>query len=171
MLAMVKFLILLSLFYLSACSTQTSRDTTNSFPPSVTQKNNDHSAMSEDALLFYLLRKEFSQWQGTPYRLGGNSKRGIDCSALVQHIYRDSFNITLPRTTEIQAKQGYLVYRDQLQIGDLVFFKTSWTTRHVGIYIGNDDFIHASTSNGVITSSLNNVYWKARYWQAKRILD
>ncbi|GLS91844.1 hypothetical protein GCM10007916_29140 [Psychromonas marina] len=127
--------------------------------------------MSEDNLLFYLLRKEFSKWQGTPYRLGGNSKKGIDCSALVQNIYRDSFNITLPRTTETQVEQGYLVYRNQLQIGDLVFFKTGWNTRHVGIYIGNEEFIHASTSQGVITSSLNNVYWKPRYWQAKRILD
>lgn len=127
--------------------------------------------MSEDALLFYLLRQAFSQWQGTPYRFGGNDKSGIDCSALVQRIYHESFNISLPRTTENQAEKGYLVYRDQLQVGDLVFFKTGWRTRHVGIYIGRDEFIHASTSKGVIISSLNNVYWKPRYWQAKRIID
>lgn len=168
---MIRVLIFFSVFILSACSSQLKGG--NSLNNDITsiQKNASNAMMSEDALLFYLLRQEYSNWQGTPYRLGGNSKRGIDCSALVQNIYRDSFNIALPRTTDIQAKQGYLVYRNQLQIGDLVFFKTSWTTRHVGIYIGNGEFIHASTSNGVITSSLNNVYWKTRYWQAKRILE
>lgn len=128
-------------------------------------------AMDEDDLLFYLLRREFSYWQGTPYRLGGDSKKGVDCSAFVKHIYRDSFNIHLPRTTEAQVQKGFFVYRDQLQIGDLIFFKTSNSTRHVGIYIGNNEFIHASTSKGVITSSLDNSYWKPRYWQAKRILN
>lgn len=135
-------------------------------------KSSDHAEnMDEDQLLFYLLRKEFFHWKGTPYRLGGDSKRGIDCSALVKNVYRDSFNLTLPRTTETQVKKGYLVYKDQLQVGDLVFFKTGWSTRHVGIYMGNNQFMHASTSKGVITSSLDNVYWKEKYWQARRILD
>jgi hypothetical protein len=127
--------------------------------------------MNQDELLYYLLQKEFFVWQGTPYRLGGNNKRGIDCSALVKNIYLDSFNIKLPRTTETQVKNGYLVYKNQLQVGDLVFFKTGWSTRHVGIYMGNNEFIHASTSKGVITSSLENVYWKDKYWQARRILE
>ncbi|MCP4324216.1 MAG: hypothetical protein GY951_17130 [Psychromonas sp.] len=127
--------------------------------------------MKQDELFFYLLRKEYATWQGTPYRLGGNSKKGIDCSAFVKTIYRDSFNVTLPRTTKTQVKKGYHVYKNQLQIGDLVFFKTGWFTRHVGIYIGESKFIHASTSKGVMTSSLKNVYWKKKYWQARRILD
>jgi len=128
------------------------------------------SNMNQDELLYYLLRKEYAQWQGTPFRLGGDNRQGIDCSALVQQIYHDSFSVDLPRTTESQALQGQFVYKTQLQVGDLVFFKTGWNTRHVGIYIGKDEFIHASTSKGVITSSLNNVYWKPKYWQAKRIL-
>lgn len=140
----------------------------NTASVSSTQKNHN---MQEDELLFYLLRKEFSYWQGTPYRLGGNSKKGIDCSAFVKNVYHDSFNIALPRTTETQVKKGYLVYKDQLKTGDLVFFKTGWSTRHVGIYIGNNEFIHASTSKGVITSKLDNVYWKKKYWQARRIID
>jgi len=127
--------------------------------------------MGEDQLLFYLLRKEFAYWQGTPYQLGGNSKNGIDCSAFVKNVYHDSFNLKLPRTTATQVKKGYLVYKDQLQIGDLVFFKTGWNIRHVGIYMGDNKFMHASTSKGVITSSLDNVYWKKKYWQARRILD
>ncbi|WP_284204939.1 NlpC/P60 family protein [Psychromonas marina] len=171
---MNRVLICISILFLAACSTSSNRESSTSSSTKASDVKNQRtqtSNMSEDNLLFYLLRKEFSKWQGTPYRLGGNSKKGIDCSALVQNIYRDSFNITLPRTTETQVEQGYLVYRNQLQIGDLVFFKTGWNTRHVGIYIGNEEFIHASTSQGVITSSLNNVYWKPRYWQAKRILD
>ncbi len=132
---------------------------------------NQPQKMGEDQLLFYLLRKEYAHWQGTPYRLGGNSKNGIDCSAFVKNIYRDSFNITLPRTTETQVKKGFFVYQKQLKVGDLVFFKTGWSTRHVGIYIGERQFIHASTSKGVITSSLDNVYWNKKYWQARRILD
>ena len=131
----------------------------------------DGAEMDQGELFFYLLRREFSHWQGTPYRFGGDSKKGIDCSALVQHIYRDSFNISLPRTTQTQVNKGVFVYRNKLQVGDLVFFKTGHNSRHVGIYMGNDEFIHVSTSKGVITSSLNNVYWKPRYWQAKRILE
>lgn len=137
----------------------------------ITEEPQPATSMTEDALLFFLLRQAFSQWQGTPYRFGGNSYHGIDCSALVQNIFHESFNIKLPRTTETQVKLGFHVYRDELQIGDLVFFKTGRNSRHVGIYIGNNEFIHASTSKGVITSSLDNVYWKPRYWQAKRIIN
>ena len=177
----------LSASLLGACSTVPERhvddgslneegNTTSVIAAPARDQNNineavDDQLMGEDQLLFYLLRREFFRWQGTPYRLGGNNKKGIDCSALVQHIYRDSFNIHLPRTTKTQVKKGLLVYRHQLQIGDLVFFKTGRDTRHVGIYIGNNQFIHASTSKGVITSSLDNIYWKPKYWQAKRILN
>jgi len=152
--------VVLSLFMLAACSTRPATE------PVIADNN-----MNKDELRFALLQKAFAQWQGAPYQFGGNSKSGIDCSSFVQIVYRDSFNIYLPRTTKIQVQQGYFVYKDQLRVGDLVFFKTGWKTRHVGIYTGGDDFIHASTSKGVIRSSLNNVYWKANYWQAKRILE
>jgi len=152
--------IMLALFVLAGCSTR-----------QATEQVSVDNSMNKDELRFALLQKAFAQWQGSPYQFGGNSKSGIDCSAFVQIVYRDSFSIDLPRTTKIQADQGYLVYKDQLRVGDLVFFKTGWKTRHVGIYTGGNDFIHASTSKGVIRSSLNNVYWKANYWQAKRILE
>jgi hypothetical protein len=172
---MIRFSIFIAVIFLSACSSApkpSSVNNANKTNKVNTEKSGtENLSMDEDALLFYLLRREFAKWQGTPYRLGGNSKRGIDCSALVQNIYHDSFNIKLPRTTETQAKKGDLVYRNQLKVGDLVFFKTGWNVRHVGIYMGNNEFIHASTSSGVISSSLDNVYWKPRYWQAKRILD
>lgn len=167
------FILLCLIVLLAGCSSSTQQQGSSNAGNNAkqTQTTVNNSAMGQDELLFYLLRKEFSYWQGTPYRLGGDSKKGIDCSAFVQHVYRDSINIRLPRTTETQVNKGYLVYRDQLQIGDLVFFKTGWKTRHVGIYMGNDQFIHASTSKGVISSSLNNVYWKKKYWQARRLID
>ena len=168
---MIKLLLIsLACLLLSACSTApnpvSTGNTTNKSNKQTTAQN-----MGEDQLLFYLLRKEFAYWRGTPYQLGGNSKRGIDCSAFVMNVYKDSFNFKLPRTTETQVNKGYHVYKNQLQIGDLVFFKTGWRTRHVGIYMGNNEFMHASTSKGVITSNLDNVYWKSKYWQARRILD
>jgi len=158
---MMKLLaIVLSLFMLAGCSTRQATE-------SVIADNN----MNKDELRFSLLQSAFAQWQGSPYQFGGNSKNGIDCSSFVQIVYRDSFNVALPRTTAQQVEQGNFVYREQLRVGDLVFFKTGWQARHVGIYTGGDDFIHASSSKGVTRSSLNNVYWKANYWQARRILD
>jgi hypothetical protein len=169
----MKFIILIfTCLLLGACSAPFNSRLSEKITSNVhLDQNKTTSAMNEDQLLFYLLRKEFTYWQGTPYRLGGNSKKGIDCSAFVQNVYHDGFNITLPRTTKTQVNKGYLVYKNQLRVGDLIFFKTGWRTRHVGIYIGNNEFIHASTSQGVITSSLDNVYWKNKYWQARRIID
>lgn len=152
-------------FLLSACSTQNSSQLVANSSPTV------NSAMTEDNLLFYLLRKEYSSWQGTPYRLGGENKKGIDCSALVQNIYRNSFNIKLPRSTKKQAETGFFIYKNNLKIADLVFFKTGWKVRHVGIYLGDNQFLHASTSKGVMISSLDNIYWRTKYWQSRRVLD
>ncbi len=167
---MKMFLIFILVSLLGACSSAPKSHAPISGGKNTAQSS-EVSSMDEGQLLFYLLRKEYSHWKGTPFQLGGNSKSGIDCSAFVKNVYHDSFNITLPRTTEVQANKGYLVYKDQLQVGDLVFFKTGWRTRHVGIYMGDNKFIHASTSKGVITSSLNNIYWKDKYWQSRRILD
>ena len=127
--------------------------------------------MSEEDLLFSLLRNEYLYWKGTPYRLGGNNKKGIDCSAFVQAVYKNSFNIAIARTTGKQVKSGSHVYKKSLKIADLVFFKTRRAMRHVGIYIGDNQFLHASTSQGVMISSLNNAYWRSKYWQSRRILD
>ncbi|WP_418357785.1 NlpC/P60 family protein [Shewanella basaltis] len=109
------------------------------------------------------------QWKGTPYRLGGLSRNGIDCSGFVYLAYLDIVGEKLPRSVNAQRTLGKDVPRHQLDIGDLVFFKTGRTTRHVGIYMGQDKFLHASTKKGVKISSLNNVYWKPRYWFAKRL--
>lgn len=118
---------------------------------------------------FQLLQQQFLKWQGTPYRLGGQNKRGIDCSALVQQVYQGAFDITLPRTTVEQVKVGRSIARSRLQTGDLIFFKTGFNKRHVGVFMGDGQFLHASASKGVTITELKNPYWKARYWQSRRV--
>ncbi|QWT41212.1 NlpC/P60 family protein [Dickeya dadantii] len=117
------------------------------------------------------LHAQLAKWRGTPYRYGGLDQNGIDCSGFVYLTFRDRFGLTLPRSTEEQTEVGTRVDRDALLPGDLVFFRTGSGENglHVGIYDNNDQFIHASTSRGVMRSSLNNVYWKRAYWQARRI--
>ena len=118
------------------------------------------------------LMDQYADWKGVRYRFGGNNKRGIDCSAFVQTTFREQFDLDLPRTTAEQKDSGQRVQRTKLRPGDLVLFRTGGATgRHIGIYIGNDNFVHASTSNGVMISSLNNTYWKARYRDARRVLS
>ncbi|MGJ0636127.1 bifunctional murein DD-endopeptidase/murein LD-carboxypeptidase [Xenorhabdus bovienii] len=113
---------------------------------------------------------QYADWKGVAYRLGGNTKRGIDCSAFVQRTFHDQFDIDLPRSTSEQQKIGQTVSRSKLRAGDLVLFKTGIYMRHVGIYIGNNQFVHASTSNGVIVSRLTDTYWTKRYYGARRVL-
>ncbi|WP_046336859.1 bifunctional murein DD-endopeptidase/murein LD-carboxypeptidase [Xenorhabdus bovienii] len=113
---------------------------------------------------------QYADWKGVAYRLGGNTKRGIDCSAFVQRTFHDQFDIDLPRSTSEQQKIGQTVSRSKLRAGDLVLFKTGIYMRHVGIYIGNNQFVHASTSNGVIVSKLTDTYWTKRYYGARRVL-
>lgn len=112
----------------------------------------------------------YYEWKGVKYKYGGNSKRGIDCSALIQKAYKHKLNIKLPRTTFYQSKLGKYVNINQLKTGDLVFFKTGKNSRHAGIYMKNGTFMHASTSKGVIISKLNNSYFKRHYWKSQRLL-
>jgi cell wall-associated NlpC family hydrolase len=115
------------------------------------------------------LHAQLREWHGVRYREGGLSKRGVDCSGFVYLTYLNRFGIRLPRTTAGQAAIGRNVPQSQLRPGDLVFFKTAWKTRHVGIYFGDRQFIHASTSNGVMASGLDNPYWSRAYWKAVRV--
>ncbi|PHM63676.1 bifunctional murein DD-endopeptidase/murein LD-carboxypeptidase [Xenorhabdus ishibashii] len=114
---------------------------------------------------------QYADWKGVAYRFGGNTKRGIDCSAFVQRTFHDQFGMELPRSTLEQQNIGQTVSRSKLQAGDLVLFKTGVHRRHVGIYIGNNQFVHASTSNGVIVSKLTDTYWSKRYYGARRVLS
>ena len=99
-----------------------------------------------------------AEWIGTPYRAGGSSKQGTDCSGLVSQLYKKTYRIRLSRSTDGQLKESNRIARRNLREGDLVFF-TSRASRkrvaHVGIYLKDGKFIHASTSQGVIVSHLN----------------
>lgn len=117
------------------------------------------------------LRSELQQWEGTPHLMGGTSQRGIDCSGFVQRLYRDIFDRKIPRSTSLQVKAGKSIDKNQLISGDLVFFRLPHKGRHVGIYLGQAQFAHASTSKGVTISSLENRYWRNSYWTARRYLS
>jgi len=112
---------------------------------------------------------KYYQWKGTPYLYGGTQKSGADCSGFVFTVYKQLFNISLPRTTKAQVLKGQRVYINQLRAGDLVFFKTGWNVRHVGIYLEKGKFVHSSSSKGVIISNMHTGYWKKKYWQSRRL--
>jgi len=131
-----------------------------------------YSTQTEDAYTKSIKTKlyaQYSQWKGIRYKLGGLNKSGIDCSGFVFVTFKSKLKIVLPRTTHLQAATGKNIERNQLQAGDLVFFKTGKLKRHVGIYLEHGKFLHASTSQGVTISRLDNDYWKSKYWRAKRI--
>ena len=106
---------------------------------------------------------------GAPYRLGGATVKGIDCSAFVRKMY-EFFDITLPRTAREQSTVGMQVKRDELVEGDLVFFRTKKPIGHVGIYIGNNEFVHASyKAKAVRIDSLDRPYFQKRSQRAVRL--
>lgn len=107
---------------------------------------------------------------GVPYLWGGTTPSGFDCSGFLQYVFRQN-GLSLLRTSKQQYTMGVYVAKNQLQKGDLVFFQTgSNGISHVGMYIGNDQFIHASSSNGVTISNLSSSYWVRTYYGARRVL-
>lgn len=114
--------------------------------------------------------KEFRGWEGTPHKMGGNSKDGIDCSGFAHHIFKAVFHLNVPRSTELFLKAGIKISKDDLRPGDIVIFRPHSYPRHVGVYVGDNHFIHASTSKGVMLSDLDNPYWKKHYRMSRRIL-
>lgn len=117
---------------------------------------------------------EIIKYMDTPYKYGGNSQNGIDCSAFTQNIFSNCFGINLLRSAREQFTQGYTISdKDDLVFGDLVFFNTRRAVRpgHVGIYIGDNLFAHASSSKGVIVSPLTHKYYSNRYMGGRRIND
>ena len=124
-------------------------------------------AYSQDTILTQFITK----WIGKPYRYGGNSEKGIDCSAFVQRVMKYALGIDLPRTSAVQSTVGDDVAREDLQFGDLIFFNTRGRgVSHVGIYLGESVFAHSSSSGGVKTNSLNEDYYNSRYLWAKRVI-
>jgi len=111
---------------------------------------------------------------GTPYKYGGNSPdTGFDCSGFVVHVYRETRGFNLPRSSQSLAAQGQVLNRDELAAGDLVFFNTRRKKfSHVGIYLGENGFIHAPSRGGAVrVDDLSNPYWRKAYNGARRIND
>jgi len=133
------------------------------------QEDNTLSQYKNDAIV-QALYDEYKKWNHTPYKYGGTSKYGVDCSSLVQQVYFNALRVPVPRTTALQAKIGYRVAKHSSKAGDLLLFRTGRNTRHSGIYLESGDFINASSKHGVTISNLNNPYWRSKYWQTRRIL-
>lgn len=110
-------------------------------------------------------------WIGTPYRFGGSSKKGIDCSAFTKELYSEVFNLDIRRNSRDIFSMVSPVSKDELKEGDLVFFKIhSRRISHVGIYLGNNRFAHAS-SKGVAISSLDDAYYSRYFYKGGRLLS
>jgi cell wall-associated NlpC family hydrolase len=118
-----------------------------------------------------LLVRVAKAFLGVPYKLGGSTLKGIDCSGLVKKIY-EVFNIELPRTAREQFTAGKKVEKGQLEEGDLVFFRRTGNRAHVGIYVGDDQFIHASShSREVRVDYLNSPYFSQRFLKGVRVME
>ncbi|HRI20406.1 MAG TPA: NlpC/P60 family protein [Panacibacter sp.] len=117
------------------------------------------------------LLQDVDYWWGTKYCMGGSTENCIDCSAFAHNVLLDVYEINIPRTAKQQYDSCMHISMEELQQGDLVFFQT--TTRkeisHVGVYIANNKFAHASVSNGVTISDLNDPYWKPKFRGAGRV--
>ena len=122
-----------------------------------------------DSPVIQALYSQYNQWRGVRYREGGLSKQGVDCSGYVHLTFKNTFKKRIPRSTELLASSGKQVSSNKLKPGDLVFFKTGWKKRHVGIYLEKGKFMHASSSRGVMISKLNNPYWSEAYWMSRRL--
>lgn len=108
-------------------------------------------------------------WFGTRYRYGGTTKKGIDCSSLTGRLMKEVYNIVLPRTAREQYAVCNKISSESLEEGDLVFFNTRGGVSHVGFFLNNGYFVHASSSNGVTISHMDDSYYKSRFIGAGRI--
>jgi lipoprotein Spr len=110
------------------------------------------------------------EWLGTRYRFGGESKKGIDCSGFTGVIYENVYKRTLPRDSRSMYKLSKPINKEEMKEGDLVFFRIRrGQVSHVGIYLGNNKFVHSATSSGVIISDLNEDYYRRYFYKAGRL--
>ena len=149
-------IVLFSILFISACGT--------------TNRGTSPASYQGGSEIISQLRSAHSEWEGTPYILGGSGIGGIDCSAFIQTVFRDYFGVDLPRHTGDQLQEGSAVRRNFIRPGDLVFFRTRRGVLHVGIAMHDGDFLHASVSQGVTISNLSENYWAARYLGTRRVL-
>lgn len=124
----------------------------------------------DNIILYDSLMNAYNNWRGTRYRWGGDSKDGIDCSALTRRVYRAVFNgYELPRVSVDQVRMGNIVSRENLKPGDILFFRPRNSVNHTAVYLGNSLFINASSSKGVIISSIEEPYWNQYFRYGVRV--
>lgn len=110
-------------------------------------------------------------WYGTPYRLGGTTKKGVDCSAFTQFLFASVYGLGIPRTSKEQYNSTNRISRTELKEGDLIFFNTRGGVSHVGVYLLNNKFVHASTSGGVMISDIFDEYWARKFVGVGRLKE
>ena len=159
-------LLLVSFIALASCSSQSVKKSDQG------QDLSELATEGEQADLIPViaaLHDQMHTWHGTPYAWGGTKLSGVDCSGFVWRTLKDRFNLPVERlTTRDLIHMGKYVKPKQLRPGDLVFFRINGGM-HVGFYDTDRHFLHASTSKGVIRSSLDNPYWKSVFYQARRL--
>jgi len=170
---MIKKLLFLSTFtiFITGCASTSNKyvQSDKNIQDKIVQ-NNKKIKVQRNQYIHDALMDFYKHWEGVRYKYGGNSKNGIDCSAFTQKVFKQKFNLDIPRTTRTQVKVGQTINKDQLKQGDLIFFKTGKIDRHVGIYIGDGKFMHASIK-GVKVTNLNKPFYQKTYWTSKRVLD
>lgn len=144
-----------------ACSRRSPRPTIQHHTPQT----------AHDGKVFKEMERKLIGYLGTPYKYGGTTPSGFDCSGMIWRVYRDVAGIELPRRSRDMYNVGYPVNRGRWRFGDLLFFSTkSRGVSHVGIYLGGLRFQHVSTSSGTIVSSLEEDYYRKRFIGARRII-
>ena len=117
------------------------------------------------------LEKIAMSYIGVPYRYGGTSAKGMDCSGYIYRVYLRTYGLRLPHSSSALYHLGKIVSKSDLKSGDLVFFGNKWKISHSGIYLRNGIFLHASSSKGISKASLESRYFRTRYRGARRIVD
>ncbi|RCH54475.1 glycoside hydrolase [Mucilaginibacter hurinus] len=174
---MRNFIIAIALL-ISAASVQAQ---TKSIPSATTDNSDDQESLAKTYLSQIMgvalsatsnlkLFEFVHEWVGTPYRFGGSSRRGIDCSGFTKEIYAKVFNLTIKRSSRDIFSMVSPVRKDELKEGDLVFFKIrSRSISHVGVYLGNGRFAHAS-NKGVAISNLEEGYYNRYFYKGGRLM-